>query len=425
MTRFRIHHETPARPARLAPFAIALAAMALLGCQSMGGGPATPASADPAAEMPASPWAELESVKAYDELMATLGQLRATILADARNEREASEGMRFLLRTLTMGHVVSGEGYPPAPYFARMDTRRRKIGGDNPDGEYHNLVWDGRIPYRITGNRGSVDHLSFTVLRMLPNGRQKAIGYLNERDLELDADGNFTLWLTAEKPDAPGNWIQTGPEAGAGTMLVRQYFGDRSKEVAATYDVEVVGRPRYAPLPPSTDEMIAAGIRGTTGAIRGVGFLHRYVSPSLGENPNQFKLSNSDDFGADISSIDNLYVIGHYDIQADEALLIEVEAMDVRFWNLAIENPWHESVDYWDRRTSRTHEDVTADADGLIRFVVAHRLLEHPNALETAGHERGFMTFRWVGERDTKAPLPRIQKGTIEEILAAAGETRR
>ena len=402
--------------------ALPLVALALIGCQSFGSNGSPTAAA---ATEPTSPFADLESVRAYDELMATMGELRATILADARSELEAAEGMRFLLRTLVMSQTVTGEGYPPAPYFARMDTRRRKIGGDNPDGEYHNLVWDGRIPYRITGHRGSVDHLSFTVLTALPNGRQKAIGYLNERDLELDAEGRFTIWLTAEKPDAPGNWIQTGPSAGAGTLLVRQYFGDRSKEVEATYDVAVVGRDRYAPLPPSTDEGIAAGIRATKSAVRGIGWLHRYVSPSLGENPNQFKLSNSDDFGADISSIDNLYVIGHYDIQPDEALLIEVEPMDVRFWNLAIENPWHESVDYWNRRTSRTHEEVTPDTDGLIRFVVAHQRLAHPNALETAGHERGFMTFRWVGERDTKAPLPRIQKGPIEDILAKAAETRR
>lgn len=398
----------------------ALVLIASAGCHSTG----TVAPDSASALSDPGRFADLESVRAYDELMATMAELRATVLSDARNEREAAEGMRFILRTLVMGQEVTGEGAPQAPHFARMDTRRRKIGGDNPNGEYDNLVWDGRIAYRITGNRGSVDHLSFTVLSALPNGRQKAIGYLNERDLTLDANGDFTIWLSGEKPNAPGNWIQTGPEAGFGSVLVRQYFGDRAKEVEATYEVSVVGRDRYDPLPPSSDASIAAGIRGTQAAFRGLGWLHRYVSPALGENPNQFKLSNSDDFGADISSIDNLYVIGHFDIQEDEALLIEVEAMDVRFWNLAIENPWHESVDYWDRRTAITHEEVSVDRDGLVRFVIAHRPVDHPNALETAGHERGFMTFRWVGERDTKAPLPRIRKGAVEEILVEAKRTR-
>jgi len=368
------------------------------------------------------PFSDLQSVKAFDQLMSTLGELRATILRDARSDLEAAEGMRFILRALAMSQDVSGDGDPRAPHFARMDTKRRKIGGDNPDGEYDNVVWDGRTDYRITGNRGSVDHLSFTVLAVQPTGRSKSIGYLNERDLELDESGNFTLWLTAEKPDAPGNWIKTGPAAGWGSMLVRQYLGDRSTEELASYEVDVVGRERYDPLPASTDAEVAKALQVVGHALRGIGLLHHYVSPSLGEDPNVFKLRNSDDFGADISSTDNLYVIGTYDFGADEALIIEVEPMDVRFWNLAIENPWHESVDYAPRKTSRTHDEVSVDPDGKIRFLVAQSRTEHANYLETAGHSRGFMTFRWVGERDTKAPLPTVTRLPLEKAVAKARE---
>ena len=363
-------------------------------------------------------FADLESVKAFDELIAALGEMRKMILEDAVTEREASEGMRFLLRTVAMSQDVTGDGYPLAPHFARMDSKRRKIGGDNPNAEYDNVVWDGSIDYKITGNRGSVDHLSFQALVRQPSGRSKSIGYVNERDLELDEDGDFTLWLTAEKPEEKGNWIKTG--SGDGTMLVRQYFGDREAEQEATYDIQVVGLEPFDPLPPSEDADVAAGIRGARFAIEGIGRLHHYVSPNLSEPPNQFKLRNSDDFGADISSADNLYVIGTYGFDATEALIVEVEAMDVRYWNFAIENPWHESVDYRKRKTSRTHDDVTPDEDGKIRFLVAHARSDHPNYLETGGHSRGFMTFRWVGERDTQAPLPTVVKLPLDEAIVKA-----
>jgi hypothetical protein len=366
----------------------------------------------------ASRFEQLESVQAFDALMATLGEMRGMILADATSEREASEGMRFLLRTLAMSQDVSGDEYPQAPHFARMDTPRRKIGGDNPNAEYDNLAWNGRYDYRITGNRGTLDHLSFTVLLRGDKGRSRAIGYVNERDLEADADGNFTLWLTAKKPAAPGVWIKTEP--GDGSVLVRQYIGDRATEKLATYRVEVVGRKLYDPLPPSTDAEVAHGIRLALSAVNGLGRLHHYVTPNLGQSPNQFRLMNSDDFGADISSIDNLYVIGTYEIEEDEALVVEVERLDVRYWNFAIENPWHESVDYAQRKTSRTHDDVTVDPDGKVRFVVAHARTDHPNYLETAGHRRGFMTFRWVGERDTKAPLPKVTKVPVAKAAARA-----
>jgi len=365
-------------------------------------------------------FSRLASVAAFDEVLATLAEMRDMILEDATSEREAAEGMRFLLRTLTMSQEVSGDGHPLAPHFARMDTARRKIGGDNPDAEYDNVVWMGGVDYEVSGNRGSVDHLSFTALVQQPDGRQKKIGYLNERELGADADGDFRFFIGPNRPEGDAPWIQTGE--GAGTMLVRQYIGDRAREELASYRIDVVGPAAQAPLPPTSDAGLARSIGGVKNALDGIGRLHRYVNPSLASTPNQFALRNSDDFGADISSADNLYVIGTYEVEADEALLVEVEPLDVRFWNLAIENPWHESVDYRERQTSRTHDAVTVDPDGVVRFVISHLPTKHPNFLVTSGHRRGFMTFRWVGERDTKPPLPRLTRLPLGEALARARE---
>ncbi|HIL01591.1 MAG TPA: hypothetical protein EYG06_05830 [Myxococcales bacterium] len=367
-----------------------------------------------------SPYSELQSVAAFDRLMSTVADLRSTILADATSEQEAAEGMRFILRVLAMSQDVAGDGYPAAPHFARMDTGRRKVGGDNPDGEYYTLAWDGKRDYKISGNLGTADHLSFSVLSTQRTGRSKSLGYANERTLGADKNGNYTLWLTAEKPEAPGFWVKTGPAAGFGSVLVREYFGDRSTEKPATLHVEVVGRERYAPLAPSTDAEVARSIQGTRFAFQGIGLLHRYVSPSIVDPPNRFLRRNSADFGADISSPDNLYLISPYAIGPDEALIVEVDPLDVRFWNFAIENPWHESVDYAERRTSRTHDAIQVDPDGMVRFVVAHAPTDHPNYLETAGHSRGFMTFRWVGEPDTQAPLPKVTRLPLAQASAQA-----
>ena len=364
------------------------------------------------------PFSDLQSVAALDQFMDTMEELRAAVLADAVSEREAAEGMRFVLRVAAMAQDVVGDGYPAAPHFARMDTGRRKVGGDNPDGEYYTLAWEGGRDYKISGHIGSADHLSFTVLSLQASGRSKSLGYANERTLGADADGNFTLWLTEEKPELPGYWIKT--DGGFGSVLVREYFGDRSTETPATLNVEVVGRKRFDPLAPSTDPEVARAIHSARSAMQGIGLLHRYVSPALGESPNVFLSRNSDDFGADISSVDNLYLIGTYAIEEDEALMVEVDPMDIRFWNFAIESPWHESVDYAERRTSRTHDDVRVDSDGKIRFLIAHAPVDHPNYLETAGHSRGFMTFRWVGERDTVAPMPSVTLLPLEQAAARA-----
>ena len=225
------------------------------------------------------------------------------------------------------------------------------------------------------------------------------------------------IHLTKESVDHP-NWIDTSE--GIRSILVRQYIGDREKEVEATYEIEVVGREPYEDLPYSTDAEVAQRIAGTEYGFRFVSSMHRTILPKMFDQPNQFVRSNSDDFGADISSPGNLYLLGTYAVAEDEALIVEVEPLDVRFWNLAIESPWHESVDYAKRKGSRTHDDVTTDPDGMVRFLVAHARSDHPNYLETAGHSRGFMTFRWGGERDTTPPLPKVTRLPLGEAVARA-----
>ena len=116
------------------------------------------------------------------------------------------------------------------------------------------------FPNRLVALRGVTghgfspgDHCLFLVIKQ--RACPVPVAVQSRTFLGADAEGNFTLWLTAEKPEAPGTWIQTRP--GFGSVLVRQYFGDREKEEAAEFQVEVVGRERFDPLPASTDAEVA------------------------------------------------------------------------------------------------------------------------------------------------------------------------
>jgi hypothetical protein len=342
------------------------------------------------------------------------------VLEDSESEREASEGMRALLRVLSMSSDVTGDANPKAPHFARMDTKIRKVGGDNPDAEYDNIGLDNRWDYVIRGNVGSVRHVSFTITGSREaSGRARMIGYFNERTLEPDENGDFEIHLT-KRDDGGPNWVDTS--SGISSILIRQYIGDWEAEVLASYDVAVVGREPDSEIPYSTDAEVARAIAGATYGTQYMMTMHRTLMPELFERPNEFARLNSDDFGADISGTDNLYMFGTFQIEEDEALLIETDPLDVRYWNIAIESRWHESVDYLTRRTHRSLDHAVVDADGKLRFVLAHGKTPHPNWLDTGGHTEGFMTFRWVGERETETKLPtvtRIKRSEVEAALAA------
>ncbi len=398
---------------RLARAGLALALLGMLsGCAG-----SAPIAKEPEAEP--SPYADLASVRAFEQVQATLEAMKQVVLEDAETEREASEGMRAVLRTFAMSMDTAGDQNPKAPHFARMDTRIRKVGGDNPDAEYDNLALDNRWDYVIRGNVGTVRHVSFTI-NGAPgaDGRRSLLAYYNERTLGADENGEFEIHLTKADDGGP-NWVDTS--GGVGSILVRQYIGDREKEVLATYDIDVVGRTPYEDIPHSTDGEIAKALMEASYGLRFMFTMHRTIQPELWDTPNEFARLNSDTFGTDISSADNLYMFGTYQIEEDEALVIELDPLDVRYWNLAIESRWHETVDYRKRRTHRSLDHSVVDADGKLRFVLAHGKTPHPNWLETGGHREGWMTFRWVGERDSEVALPivlRIDRDDVGRVLA-------
>jgi len=357
----------------------------------------------------------LASVQQFENLKGLIGDMQAMVLADARTEREAIEGMRWLLRTLAMSAELAADADPRHPYFARMDTPARKVGGDNPDAEYDHAIIDGRYDYRIQGNLGRVRYLSFTLTAGQGMTPRRMAGFVNDRNITTDAKGNFTLWFSKQKPSESGDWIEI-PEDASG-ILVRQYIADRSQEELARYRIDAVGQ---VSRDPDSDEQIANALVGASYAFLKLSTLHKTVLPELWDTPNQFVRATSKKLGGAISGSDNLYMLAAFDVAEDEALLIDVIPPDTRYWNLALETRWHESPDYRWRNTSRTLDHVTRQENGSVRFVVSHHDPGLPNWLDTAGHRFGFLTFRWLETEEVA--IPKIEKVSLKTIRHAAEE---
>ncbi|NQX89552.1 MAG: DUF1214 domain-containing protein [Halioglobus sp.] len=365
----------------------------------------------------------LASHQAFLDFQTTLDGARQMVLTDARTPQEAIEGMRWLLRVAAMSTHIIADANPAAPRFQRMDTWVRKAGGDNPDAEYYLAAIDGKYDYRITGNIGSVPHLSFTINAGQGLERRRQVGYVNEQDLTTDSNGNFTLLLHKDAPGAgaaSGDWVPIPEDTSA--VLVRVYIADRDTEQLPQLDIEVEGG--NPPYEPPSDEAMAAAITGTGFAFYALTNLHRTVLPELMEETNTFVRATPERLGKDIAASDNLYMLGSYLLAPEEALIVRVQPPDTRYWNLVLETRWHEIYDYLARPTSRTLADVTPSADGSVEFVVAHRNPGHPNWLDTSGHVFGFLTLRWLDVEHADVPMPELQVvpltalGESSELLA-------
>ena len=350
-------------------------------------------------------YSTLASHQALLDFEELLSAGREMVLNDARTQQEAVEGMRWLLRAVAMSVEVAADANPRRPYFQRMDTLVRKVGGDNPDAEYEFAAIDGQYDYKITGNIGSVRYLGFTFNAGQGTSTRRQFAYLSDKTLELDQDGNFTLILSQEPTDTSGQWIQIPDDASG--ILVRQYIANRKKEELATLNIDVLGSPiQFSPV---TDQEIADAIIGTSYAFLSLTTLHHRVLPELMEKTNVFIKATSDSLGGAISGNDNLYMIGSYQLADDEALIMLVQPPKTRYWNIALESRWHETADYLHRPTSMTLDEVNYNEDGSVEFIVAHKDPNHPNWLDTSGHNFGFITLRWLDAKDEDVPMPELQ----------------
>ena len=69
---------------------------------------------------------------------------------------------------------------------------------------------------------------------------------------------------------------------------------------------------------------------------------------------------------------DIIYSHGFVSLADDEALVLELDPSAAALWGVSSYTPaWYEPLDYATRVTSRNHRQVVADADGLVRVVLA------------------------------------------------------
>ena len=140
-------------------------------------------------------WSEFcDSLKQAGEVV-----LRSAAPQDAFNRAEGYRYLSRMLRAALESNVESGD--PRFPRFYQLANDTIKIGNDNPDNIYQNVNIDGRLDYRITGTRGTVNYISFGTKAgsYATTGTLEPSGQLDADDLQVNADGSFEFtFITLE-----------------------------------------------------------------------------------------------------------------------------------------------------------------------------------------------------------------------------------
>lgn len=320
---------------------------------------------------------------------------------------DRAEGFRYLSR-LTR---VALESYlefadPLFPVLRRPAHETVKIGADNPDNHYQSAAVSGTHAYRLSGTRGTVHYLGFGTYagRYGGGGRMAQTGYLDAGSMQIGADGSLELVLSSEK--RPGNWLPMAPDTSS--LIVRQTFQDRSRERIAELRIERIGA-RGAPAP-WTAELLDQGLAAAASYVAGTAALFADWAEGFARRKNQLPRFDPKQAAAAHGDPNIVYYHGYWELEPDEALLVEVTPPACEYWNFQLNNHWMESLDYRFHRIALNHHAARRRSDGSVRIVVAHEDPGVENWLETAGHRRGTMCLRWVGAREHPEPRTRVVK---------------
>jgi hypothetical protein len=351
------------------------------------------------------------SGRSWDEFCDTLKAAGAALSFPGapRDPFDQAEGYRYLTRLTRAGLEAFVEyADPGAPVIHRVAHETVKLGADNPDNHYQTARIDGASDYRITGRRNTINYLSFGTQsgHYGQGGGLPPTGFLDAADMEIYADGRFTITLSSK--EQPGNWLPMTEESG--TLIIRQTYLDREREEPAELEIERIGgggHPGHV-----TPALIDEGLKSASTLVAGASLLFAKWARDFQKHSNQLPMFDQEVSNRAGGDPNITYYHSHWALGPDKALVIDAMPPACEHWNFQLNNYWMESLDYRYYRIHTNKHLAEYRPDGSVRIVVAHEDPGVPNWINTVGHESGTMCFRWVRAEAKPQPSTRVIKLT-------------
>ena len=102
------------------------------------------------------------------------------------------------------------------------------------------------------------------------------------------------------------------------------------------------------------------------------------------------------------------------------SLVITIPVSDAPYLGFQLGSLWYISLDYINHQTSLNNTQAQADPDGKVRMVVADQNPGVTNWVETLGHRRGYLQFRWqrVSRELTDGDGPTVELVDLDAVAS-------
>jgi hypothetical protein len=338
-----------------------------------------------------------------DPLTDAIAEAEKLVAAAPHIETDADllEGLQYLAGCIAACTHLAFDYDRDHPFLQSGTGPFTKMGLDNPDTLYFGTRVHANHDYVVSGRRGTTTDLSFQLLggEYTDDFVPASQAAFDDRELEIAADGSFE-WRV--RPTSPGQ------------LVIREVYGDWSAQ-RGTLAISRLDTAGTAP-PPLTRETIEK--RYATAAKQLVQRVKTWL-----QFPQWFYLDipvntmvpprlTPGGLATQYSSV------GHFDLPPDQAMVITIPVSDAPYLGFQLGSLWYISLDYINHQTSLNNTQAQADPDGKVRMVVSDQNPGVTNWVETLGHRRGFLQFRWqrVSRELTDADGPTVEVVDIDKV---------
>ncbi|MFV0526482.1 MAG: DUF1214 domain-containing protein [Acidimicrobiales bacterium] len=336
---------------------------------------------------------ELDPSVAWAALVDRLrqaGEKMDRLTADLGPE-ERADGYRALLRALN-NHLGRFETDRERPELVAFNEWREKMLMDNPDFKYWVADIRDDRPYRITGTMGDAAFLSVTVYRSGGVLDARATSRLDSDTIPFDADGGFEILLSRDAPTDGTPWIELLEDSTS--VWVRQFYADVEHDRIGGCEIEALEpAPPTAYIDPGRFDNQVNRLGKAMSSLPTI--LDRSAEYDLG-HPNTIRHWAEMTKGAAFTEPGIHYLRGSWQLDHDEALVVEGVVPRCRYWNILLYSRYGNSLDHRHRRVSCTGATATL-SQGRYRFALS---AEDPGPgvdwLDTEGRPFGMFLMRFL-----------------------------
>ncbi|MEX0581865.1 MAG: hypothetical protein WD228_12315 [Mycobacterium sp.] len=309
-------------------------------------------------------------------------------------EADLLEGLQYLAGGIAACTHLAFDYDRDHPFLQSGTGPFTKMGLDNPDTLYFGTRVQAGREYLVTGTRGTTTDLSFQLLggEYTDDNVPDSETAFDDRKLDIAADGSFQWRFT--------------PAANA-QLVIREVYNDWSarRGMVAIARADTAGT---APAPLSNElieKRFAVAGKQLVQRIKTWLQFPQWFYMNIPVNTMVAPRLTPGGLATQYSSA------GHFELSPEEALVITLPVTDAPYLGFQLGSLWYISLDYINHQTSLNGTQAQADPDDKIRIVVADRDPGVTNWVETLGHRKGFLQFRWqrVSRQLTELDGPTVE----------------